>query len=249
VLELEAIGPAPFCAMMLADMGADVLRIDRPGDPGLGVARERWSDVLARGRRSVTVDLKQPSGVDAVLALAQRADVLVEGFRPGVLERLGLSAETLLARNPRLVVGRMTGWGQEGPLADRAGHDIDYIALSGALHAIGRAGERPVPPLNLVGDFGGGGMLLAFGVVCALHEAQRGRRDRAQVLRGAARKARAGCGLAAGAIRPWRLDHAAITLRRRVRHPHARRMDARVRRQRCVRGTGADVRRGGDASA
>jgi alpha-methylacyl-CoA racemase len=173
VLELEAIGPAPFCAMMLADMGADVLRVDRPGDPGLGVARERWSDVLSRGRRSITVDLKQPSGVEAVRALAQRADVLVEGFRPGVLERIGLAPDTLLARNPRLVIGRMTGWGQEGPLADRAGHDIDYIALSGGLHAIGRAGERPVPPLNLVGDFGGGGMLLAFGVVCALHEARR----------------------------------------------------------------------------
>ena len=173
VLEFEAIGPAPFCAMMLADMGADVLRVDRPSDPGLGVARRRATDVLARGRRSITVDMKRPSGVEAVLAIAARADVVVEGFRPGVLERLGLAPDTLLARNPRLVIGRMTGWGQAGPLADRAGHDIDYIALSGALQAIGRAGERPVPPLNLVGDFGGGGMLLAFGIACALHEAKR----------------------------------------------------------------------------
>jgi len=173
VLELEAIGPVPFCGMMLADMGADVLLVDRPTDPSLGFGRERWYDVMMRGRRSVTVDLKTAAGAAAVLALAEKADALIEGFRPGVLERLGLAPQTLLARNPKLVIGRMTGWGQEGPLATRAGHDIDYIALSGALNAIGHAGERPVPPLNLVGDFGGGGMLLAFGVTAALLEAKR----------------------------------------------------------------------------
>jgi alpha-methylacyl-CoA racemase len=173
VLELEAIGPGPFCAMMLADMGADVLLVDRPTDPGLGFERGRWSDVMLRGRRSVTLDLKSPDGVAAASALAERADALVEGFRPGVMERLGLGPGVLLARNPRLVYGRMTGWGQDGPLAARAGHDINYIALSGVLHAIGRAGGAPVPPLNLVGDFGGGGMLLAFGIACALLEARR----------------------------------------------------------------------------
>jgi alpha-methylacyl-CoA racemase len=172
VLEFEAIGPGPFCAMMLADMGADVLRIDRPADPRAGYGRERWYDVMTRGRRSVTLDLKSPGGVEAALRLAERADALVEGLRPGVMERLGLGPDTLLARNPRIVYGRMTGWGQDGPLAQRAGHDIDYIALTGALHAIGRAGEAPVPPLNLVGDFGGGGMLLAFGIACGLLEAR-----------------------------------------------------------------------------
>lgn len=172
VLEFEAIGPGPFCAMMLADMGADVLLVDRPSDPRLGVGRDRWSDVMLRGRRSVTLDLKSRDGVAAALALAGRADALIEGFRPGVMERLGLGPDALLARNPRLVYGRMTGWGQDGPLAPRAGHDIDYIALSGVLHAIGRAGGPPVPPLNLVGDFGGGGMLLAFGIACALIEAR-----------------------------------------------------------------------------
>lgn len=140
VLEFEAIGPGPFCAMMLADMGADVLLVDRPSDPRLGVGRDRWSDVMLRGRRSVTLDLKSRDGVAAALALAGRADALIEGFRPGVMERLGLGPDALLARNPRLVYGRMTGWGQDGPLAPRAGHDIDYIALSGVLHAIGRAG-------------------------------------------------------------------------------------------------------------
>jgi alpha-methylacyl-CoA racemase len=173
VLEFEAIGPGPFCAMMLADMGADVLLVDRPQDPGLGLERERWNDVMLRGRRSVTLDLKRPDAVAATLALGQKADVIIEGFRPGVMERLGLGPDALFARNPKLVYGRMTGWGQDGPLAARAGHDIDYIALSGALHAIGRAGGAPVPPLNLVGDFGGGGMLLGFGIACALFEAQR----------------------------------------------------------------------------
>jgi alpha-methylacyl-CoA racemase len=173
VLEFEAIGPGPFCAMMLADMGADVLLVDRPSDPRLGFDRDRRTDAMLRGRRSVTLDLKSPDGVAAALALAARADAVIEGFRPGVMERLALGPDVLLARNPKLVYGRMTGWGQDGPLAARAGHDINYIALSGALHAIGRAGGAPVPPLNLVGDFGGGGMLLAFGIACALLEAQR----------------------------------------------------------------------------
>jgi alpha-methylacyl-CoA racemase len=173
VLEFEAIGPGPFCGMMLADMGADVILVDRPQDPGLGLERERWNDVMMRGRRSVTLDLKRAEAVAATLALAAKADVLIEGFRPGVMERLGLGPDTLLARNPTLIYGRMTGWGQDGPLAARAGHDINYIALSGALHAIGRSGDAPVPPLNLVGDFGGGGMLLAFGIACALFETRR----------------------------------------------------------------------------
>ena len=173
VLEFEAIGPGPFCGMMLADMGADVLLVDRPQDPQLGFGRDRWSDVMLRGRRSVTLDLKSKNGVDAALRLAARADAVIEGFRPGVMERLGLGPEALLARNPKLVYGRMTGWGQDGPLAARAGHDINYIALAGVLHAIGRSGGSPVPPLNLVGDFGGGGMLLAFGIACGLLEAQR----------------------------------------------------------------------------
>jgi len=173
ILEFEAIGPGPFCGMMLADMGADVLLVDRPEDPRLGFGRDRWFDVMLRGRRSATLDLKSKTGAAAALALAARADAVIEGFRPGVMERLGLGPEALLARNPRLVYGRMTGWGQDGPLSARAGHDINYIALSGVLNAIGRAGGAPVPPLNLVGDFGGGGMLLAFGIACALVEAQR----------------------------------------------------------------------------
>ena len=170
VLEFEAIGPGPFCGMMLADMGADVLLIDRPDDPRLGFGRDRWFDVMLRGRRSATLDLKSASGVAA--ALAAKADALIEGFRPGVMERLGLGPDVLLKLNPKLVYGRMTGWGQDGPLAPRAGHDINYIALTGVLNAIGRAGGAPVPPLNLVGDFGGGGMLLAFGIACALLEAK-----------------------------------------------------------------------------
>ena len=173
VLELEAVGPVPFCGMMLADMGADVLLLDRPADPQLGLERERWYDAMLRGRRSVVLDLKSAQGVAAALELARRADVVLEGFRPGVMERLGLGPDILLAANPRLVVGRMTGWGQDGPLSPRAGHDLNYIAMSGVLHAIGRAGGAPVPPLNLVGDFGGGGMLLAFGVACAIAEVQR----------------------------------------------------------------------------
>ena len=171
VLEFESIGPAPFAGMLLADMGADVLVIDRPATTDLGLKRERWYDVMMRGKRSVTLDLKKNSA--AALELVARADALIEGMRPGVMERLGLGPEVALARNPKLVYGRMTGWGQDGPLAPRAGHDINYIALAGVLNAFGRKGEAPVPPLNLVGDFGGGGMLLGFGVACALLEAAR----------------------------------------------------------------------------
>ena len=171
VLEFESIGPAPFAGMLLADMGADVLVVDRPASTDLGLKRERWYDVMMRGKRSVTLDLKKDSA--AALELVARADALIEGMRPGVMERLGLGPDPALGRNPKLVYGRMTGWGQDGPLAPRAGHDINYIALTGILHAIGRQGEAPVPPLNLIGDFGGGGMLLGFGVACALIEAQR----------------------------------------------------------------------------
>ena len=173
VLEFEAIGPGPFAGMLLADMGADVLVVDRPDSTDLGLKRERWYDVMMRGKRSVTLDLKSSSARDAALALIGRAHALIEGFRPGVMERLGLGPVLALERNPKLVYGRMTGWGQDGPLAPRAGHDINYIALAGVLHAFGRRGEAPVPPLNLVGDFGGGGMLLGFGIACALFEASR----------------------------------------------------------------------------
>jgi alpha-methylacyl-CoA racemase len=169
VLELAGIGPGPFCVMLLADMGADVVRIDRTGPPS---ADYTPNPVLERGRRSLAVDLKAERGRDLVLDLVAGSDVLVESFRPGVAERLGLGPDACLARNPRLVYGRMTGWGQDGPLAGAAGHDINYISLTGALHAMGRAGERPVPPLNLVGDFGGGASSLAFGIVCALLESR-----------------------------------------------------------------------------
>ena len=166
-IELAGIGPGPFCGMMLSDMGAEVICIERIG------ARRRRRDVLARNRRSIAVDLKRPQGVELVLELVATADALFEGFRPGVAERLGLGPEDCMARNERLVYGRVTGWGQDGPLAHAAGHDINYIALAGALHAIGERGGKPVVPLNLIGDFGGGGMLLAFGLVCALLEASR----------------------------------------------------------------------------
>jgi alpha-methylacyl-CoA racemase len=173
VLEFEAIGPAPFAGMLLADMGADVVVIDRPASTDLGLKRERRHDVMMRGKRSLTLDLKSASAREIALRLVAKADVLIEGLRPGVMERLGLGPEEALKKNPRLVYGRMTGWGQNGPLAPRAGHDINYIALAGVLNAFGRKGEAPVPPLNLVGDFGGGGMLLGFGVACALLEARR----------------------------------------------------------------------------
>lgn len=173
VLEVAGIGPGPFAAMMLADMGAEVLRIDRAGSVRGGDPSTPPLDPLARGRRSVGIDLKSPDGVAVLLDLVEQADALIEGFRPGVAERLGFGPEVCAARNPRLVYGRMTGWGQDGPYAPMAGHDINYIALAGVLAHLGRAGERPTPPINLVGDFGGGGMLMAFGVVCGLLEASR----------------------------------------------------------------------------
>jgi len=176
VIEMAGIGPGPFTAMMLADMGADVLRVDRPNARVLNPDK----DVLNRGRRSIAVDLKHPDGVQTVLRLVEQADALLEGFRPGVMERLGLGPDECLARNPKLVYGRMTGWGQEGPLSHAAGHDINYIAIAGVLNNFKRDGERPVPPNNLVGDFGGGGLLLAFGLVCALLEA--GRSGQGQVV-------------------------------------------------------------------
>ncbi len=169
VIEFAGLGPGPFAAMVLADMGADVVRIDRAG---AAAALGLKYDVLNRGRRSIALDLKRPEAVEVALRLTERADALVEGFRPGVMERLGLGPDICLARNPRLAYGRITGWGQEGPLAHAAGHDINYIALSGALHAIGTEGGGPAVPLNLIGDFGGGGMLLAFGLVCAVLEAR-----------------------------------------------------------------------------
>jgi len=173
IVEFAGIGPAPMCAMLLADMGADVLRIDRAEDAALGVALETKYSLLSRGRKSVAIDLKKPAGVAAAMKLIEKADALLEGFRPQVMERLGLGPDQCLKRNPRLIYGRMTGWGQEGPLAHAAGHDINYIALSGVLASIGRRGEAPVPPLNLVGDFGGGGLYLALGVVAGLLEAQK----------------------------------------------------------------------------
>ncbi len=171
VVELGGIGPAPFAGMVLADLGADVIRLERPpGSGGPPVPNEH--NLLLRGRRSVALDLRKDAAREAALRLVARADATLEGFRPGVTERLGLGPEDCLARNPRLAYGRITGWGQDGPLANVAGHDITYLALTGALEAIGRRGERPVVPLNLVADFGGGGMLLAFGVVCAVLEAR-----------------------------------------------------------------------------
>jgi len=172
VIEIAGIGPGPYGAMLLADLGADVIRIDRSGNVMGGDPATPPGDILARGRRSIGVDLKHPDGVAAVLDLIEGADALVEGFRPGVMERLGLGPDVCLARNPKLVYGRMTGWGQEGPYAQAAGHDINYIALAGALEPMGRAGQQPTAPINLIGDFGGGGMMLAFGVCAALLEAR-----------------------------------------------------------------------------
>jgi crotonobetainyl-CoA:carnitine CoA-transferase CaiB-like acyl-CoA transferase len=162
-----------MCAMLLADMGATVLRIERPGGSDLGLARPRHLDLLLRGRRSIALDLKSAAGKALALRLVERADALIEGFRPGVTERLGLGPEDCLARNPRLVYGRVTGWGQDGPLAHAAGHDINYIALAGALHAFGRRDAPPTPPLNLIGDFAGGALYLAFGLVCGIFEARK----------------------------------------------------------------------------
>lgn len=170
VVELAGLGPGPFAAMMLADMGADVIKIDRASSSRGGNPDAPPADVLHRNRESVAIDLKNPDGIETVLRLVEQADVLIEGFRPGVCERLGIGPDVCLARNPKLVFGRMTGWGQSGPMAARAGHDINYVALSGTLAMIGRSNEAPVPPINLVGDFGGGGMLLAVGVMAALLE-------------------------------------------------------------------------------
>jgi len=173
IIEVAGIGPGPFAAMMLADMGADVIRVDRADRASGGDPANPPADVLNRGRRSIALDLKSPDGLAVLLDLVESADALIEGFRPGVTERLGFGPDECLARNPKLVYGRMTGWGQDGPYASTAGHDINYIALAGVLEHLGRAGEKPTPPINLVGDFGGGGMLMAFGVVCGLLEASR----------------------------------------------------------------------------
>lgn len=168
IVEFAGIGPGPFAAMLFADMGADVIRIDRKG----GRAPSQM-EIYLRGRKTVALDLKKPEAIEAALKLVDKADAIIEGFRPGVMERLGLGPHVCLKRNPKLVYGRMTGWGQTGPLSHAAGHDINYIALSGALHAIGNTGHKPVPPLNLVGDFGGGALYLAFGIACGIIEAQR----------------------------------------------------------------------------
>jgi alpha-methylacyl-CoA racemase len=173
VVEFAGIGPAPFCAMMLSDMGANVIRIDKPGNTDIaGILKDTKYDITGRGRRSLALDLKNPESPAIALKLIEKADVLIEGYRPGVMERIGLGPDVCLKRNKKLVYGRMTGWGQSGPLADKAGHDINYIALSGALHAMGEPDKPPIPPLNLVGDYGGGGVILAFGLVCALLEAK-----------------------------------------------------------------------------
>ena len=173
IIEVAGIGPGPYAAMMLSDMGADVIRVDRAAHASGGDPDVPPSDILNRGRRSVALDLKSPEGVDLLLDLVAQADALIEGFRPGVAERLGFGPDVCAGRNPRLVYGRMTGWGQDGPYASTAGHDINYIALGGVLAHLGREGEKPTPPINLVGDFGGGGMLMAFGIVCGMLEAQR----------------------------------------------------------------------------
>ena len=170
IIELAGIGPSPYACMLLADAGADILRLARPGMPGPPGAANWY--VLTRSRKSVGVDLKSPSAVELVLDLVAEADVLIEGFRPGVAERLGVGPDSCHSANPALVYGRMTGWGQDGPLGERAGHDINYISISGALWPMGRSGDVPVPPLNLVGDFGGGGMMLAFGITAALLSAR-----------------------------------------------------------------------------
>lgn len=173
IVELAGIGPGPFAGMLLSDMGADIVRIDRAQQVDPAMFERPNLEALYRGRRSIGVDLKKPEGVELVLRLVEQADALFEGYRPGVTERLGLGPDVCLARNPRLVYARMTGWGQDGPMAQAAGHDINYIALAGALAHFGRAGSKPTPPINLVGDFGGGGMFMAFGIVCGILEAQR----------------------------------------------------------------------------
>ena len=173
IIEFVGIGPGPMAAMLFADLGADVIRLDRMTPSGLGIAIPKRFGLLGRSRPSVAVDLKHAEGIALAGDLMEKADGLIEGFRPGTMERLGLGPDVALKRNPRLVYGRMTGWGQTGPLADAAGHDLNYIALAGTLHAIGRKGAKPTPPLNLAADFGGGALYLAFGMACALLEAQR----------------------------------------------------------------------------
>ena len=174
IVELAGIGPGPYCAMLLAELGADVVRVDRLGESNLGMPGKTTKfELMNRSRRSVAVDLKKREGVEAVLKLVDKADALIEGFRPGVTERLGLGPDVCLKRNPRIVYGRMTGWGQHGPLSHAAGHDWNYIAITGALHPIGRKGEAPVPPLNLVGDFGGGALFLALGIVAGMLHADK----------------------------------------------------------------------------
>src|ERR1700712_3123395 len=173
IIEIAGIGPGPFAAMLLADMGAEVVRVERAQNVRGPAPDTPYPDVSLRGRRNIALDLKNPDGAATLLDLVEHADAIIEGFRPGVMERLGVGPDQCLARNPKLIFGRMTGWGQEGPYSQAAGHDINYISLAGALAHFGRQGQAPVPPLNMVGDFGGGGMFLAFGVVCALLEAQR----------------------------------------------------------------------------
>ncbi|GLR65674.1 CoA transferase [Acidocella aquatica] len=180
VLEIASVGPGPFCAMMLADMGADVLRIERAGAPPNVPPIDPVKNVLHRGRRAITINLKDARGVDTVLRLVEEADVLLEGYRPGVMEKLGVGPEPCQARNPKLVYARMTGWGQTGPMAHMAGHDINYFAISGSLHMCGKAGEPPHPNLNMVADMGGGGMMMAYGITCALLEA--GRSGKGQIV-------------------------------------------------------------------
>ncbi|MBM3504904.1 MAG: CoA transferase [Alphaproteobacteria bacterium] len=213
IVELPAIGPVPFCAMLLAQLGAEVLRLTRPGASDVGLAIDPRFDLMSQGRPSIAVDLKHPDGVAFVREAAAHADALIEGFRPGVMERLGLGPDVVQAGNPALVYGRMTGWGQEGPLSRTAGHDINYLALSGVLHAIGHAGERPAPPLNLVGDFGGGAMMLALGVVAGVLEARRtgtGRLVDAAIVDGASYLATVVHGLIAAGL--WRDERGANIL-------------------------------------
>ncbi len=173
IVEIAGIGPGPFAAMMLADMGAEVIRVDRAQSVRGSAPEAPFFDLLQRGRKNIAIDLKNSAGVETLLQLLEKADAVIEGFRPGVMERLGIGPDVCLARNPKLVFGRMTGWGQEGMYGQAAGHDINYISLAGALAHFARPGQTPLPPLNMVGDFGGGGMFLAYGVVCALLEAQK----------------------------------------------------------------------------
>ena len=203
IIELAGIGPCPMCAMLLAELGADVVRVDRPADSGLGIGMSPEHRLLHRSRPSIAVDLKHPDGVETVLRLVDGANALIEGFRPGVTERLGIGPEDCAERNPGLVYGRVTGWGQDGPLAGAAGHDLNYIALTGALDAIGRRGAPPTPPLNLVGDFGGGALYLALGVVAALYEAResgRGQTVDAAMIDGAASLMTSACALRAAGL-------------------------------------------------